>query len=99
VVCAFTGVLFTINGQVLYTFFGIIDAQDSNFKYYRPGSERPLIQFAACIILTIATIGWAYGIVIVKKTKGVNHYQLNFHYGIILMSMAGLLYPQTNVKS
>jgi len=98
VICAFMGVLLTINGHVIYTLFDANDAHDSKFKYYRPESENPLIQLAACLILTICTIGWAYAIVIVKQTKGVNHYQLNFHYGIILIAMTGCVYQQTTVQ-
>ena len=36
VICAFMGVLLTINGHVIYTLFDANDAQGSKFKYYRP---------------------------------------------------------------
>ncbi len=50
------------------------------------------------VVLIIATVGWAYSIVAVKKVKNSTHYHLNFQYGYLMIMSAGCLYPNTSIK-
>jgi hypothetical protein len=49
------------------------------------------------LILIIATVGWAYSIVTVKRIKNSTHYHINFQYGYLMVMSAGCLYPNTSV--
>jgi drug/metabolite transporter (DMT)-like permease len=55
------------------------------------------VQIIASLTLIIATVGWAYSIVIVKQAKNATHYHLNFQYGYLMVMSAGCFYYQTSV--
>lgn len=55
------------------------------------------MQLAVSVVLILATVGWAYSIVIVKKIKNGTHYHMNFQYGYLMLMAAGCLYPNTKV--
>lgn len=67
VACAVVGVMVTVNGHMLYQLFGIEEAIHSEFKHYRPAAKLLSIQLLVSFILALATLGWAYSIVMVKK--------------------------------
>lgn len=96
-IVAFLGVLLTVNGHIVYQFFGENDFNRSEFKHYRPDAADISVQLFVCIVLVVATVGWAYSIVIVKQVKNSTHYHLNFQLGYMLIMSAGCLYPNTQV--
>jgi len=49
-------------------------------------------------MLLISLIGWAIGVLLVKKAVGVSHYQLNFQLGWLMIMISGLFYSNTEVK-
>jgi len=57
------------------------------------------VQLIVSLILILATVGWAYSIVIVKKVKNSTHYHLNFQYGYMMIMAAGCFYQNTVVPN
>jgi drug/metabolite transporter (DMT)-like permease len=94
---AFLGVLLTVNGHILYQLYGDNDIEKTEFKHYREDAADVGVQLAASLVLILATVGWAFSIVIVKKVQHATHYHLNFQYSYILIMAAGCLYPKTEV--
>jgi drug/metabolite transporter (DMT)-like permease len=96
---AFGGVLLTVNGHILYQLFGENELGKSEFKHYRPEAAYISVQLLVSAVLLLATVGWAYSIVIVKKIKNSTHYHLNFQYGYLIIMASGCLYQNTEVAS
>lgn len=97
-ICAFVGVLLTVNGHILYQIIGEGEIKNSEFKHYRPEADLVSVQLLVSVILIVATLGWAYAIVIVKKVRNSTHYHLNFQYGYMMIMSAGCLYPNTSIS-
>ena len=60
-----------------------------------------MVKTIALAILLLFLVGWAGSIVLMKNIRRaspeINHYELNFHLGIIMILTAGCFYPNTNI--
>jgi drug/metabolite transporter (DMT)-like permease len=98
VVLGFIGVVFVVNGHLIYKFFYPEADFHTKFEHYRPEAMNPYYQLLYSVILVAVCLFWAGSIVLVKRIKQVNHYQLNFQLGAFLVIAGGFLYPQTVIN-
>lgn len=56
-ICAFLGVLLTVNGHILYQIIGDGETSNSEFKHYRPEADLVSVQLLVSLILIVGTLG------------------------------------------
>lgn len=84
------GLIFTVNGQLITSYFDPSYEFESEFANYK--TDSLFIQFLVSIALLIVTFLWAYGACITKSIKS-NGVQINFYLGVLLVLFSGISYP------
>lgn len=89
---AFFGVVLIINGnEIMMRLTGDYSNKNSNFANYL--SKDPWMEITLSALLVLTTCIMGFGIVITKKLKGTNAFQINYFQGIMILLISALLVP------
>ena len=90
IVIGVLGLVLTVNGRIIMTYFDPTFSIDSEFQNYR--TENIILIFFVALVLVAINALWAYGIVLTKALVGINPIQIVFHLGILMTMMSAVVY-------
>ena len=93
IVVGFLGVAVTVNGEVILSMMDAGYRPHTRFEHYMVESMGWKIIFSSLYIL--ASMLWAFGLIIQKEIKGVSGLKISYHSGILFTFATALAYPVT----